>query len=228
MTEDSQFIPRMLTDEGDAAGLTIDSRGSVISFAWLLHDGTTTEFPVETRRLESDWVYYIAFEPTGNGGAIVATRTDDATGLNPQHHVYSLTQKRFKPIWSSNAPNDFPRIATSPTGAYLIQVGTTMRLTVDETSLDISNRIATAMPVGALGDLAEDLTILTVLGVLRPTTCLADTNRDRMLNADDFSDWLKAFRAGSGIADQNLDQQLTPADFSAWIIRYNRGCDFGG
>ena len=228
MTEDSQFIPRMLTDEGDAAGVTIDSWGNVISFAWLLNDGTTIEFPIETRRLESDWVYYIAFEPTGNGGAIVATRTDEATGLNPQHHVYSLTQDRLEPIWSSKAPNDFPRIAATLAGDYLIQVRTKLLLTAGGTRLDISNLIATSLPVAALSDIADDFTILTARGILRPTTCLADTYQDGSLSTDDFFAWLDAYQAGDGIADQNLDQRLTPADFSAWIVRYNKGCDFGG
>ncbi|MCA9271577.1 MAG: hypothetical protein KDA31_00890 [Phycisphaerales bacterium] len=228
MTEDSQFIPRMLTDAGDAAGVTVDQQGNVISFAWLLNDGTTIEFPIETHRLESNQVYYTAFEPTGDGNAIVATRIHDAMGLNPQHHAYRLTQDGLEPIWSSNGPNAVPTFVTSSTGAYLIQSQATVLITDGQIRRDISDRIATAMPVAALSDMADDFTILTVLGILRPTTCLADTNRDHVLDAGDLATWLDAYRAGAGIADQNLDRRLTPADFSAWVIRYNKGCDFGG
>ena len=227
MTENSQFIPRMLTDAGDAAGVTIDQRGNIISFAWLLNEGTTIEFPVETHRLGSDWVYYTAFEPTSDGNAIVATHTHDAMGLNPQHHAYRLTQDGLEPIWSSNGPNAIPTFVTSSTGAYLIQSQATVLITDGQTRRDISDRIATAMPVDALSDMADDFTILTVLGVLHPTNCLADTNQDHALDASDLAAWLDAYRSGAGIADQNLDQRLTPADFSAWVMRYNKGCDFG-
>ncbi len=228
MTEDAQFIPRMLNGDGDAAGVTIDPLKGILSFVWLLSDGATIEFPVESRQHESDLVYYSAFKPGGADGAVVATTTVEASGLHTQHHVLRLTKHKLEVIWSSGSTNDWPSIATSPTGAFLIQVRRIMLLTAGSTRLDISDRIATAMPTATLCDMAEDFTILTELGILRPTTCLADTNQDHVLNANDLVAWLDAYRAGAGIADQNLDQHLTPADFSAWVIRYNKGCDFGG
>ncbi|MCB9835918.1 MAG: hypothetical protein H6808_04260 [Phycisphaera sp.] len=61
---------------------------------------------------------------------------------------------------------------------------------------------------------------------VRPgNVCKADTNRNGVLEAGDFSAWVAAYNRGDFIADQNNDLAVTPADFSAWVAAYNRGCD---
>lgn len=61
---------------------------------------------------------------------------------------------------------------------------------------------------------------------VRPgSVCKADTNRNGVLEAGDFSAWVAAFNRGDFIADQNNDLAITPADFSSWIGAYNQGCD---
>ena len=61
---------------------------------------------------------------------------------------------------------------------------------------------------------------------VRPgNVCKADTNRNGVLEAGDFSAWVAAYNRGDFIADQNNDLAVTPADFSAWVAAFNRGCD---
>jgi hypothetical protein len=61
---------------------------------------------------------------------------------------------------------------------------------------------------------------------VRPgNVCKADTNRNGVLEAGDFSAWVAAYNRGDFIADQNNDLAVTPADFSAWVSAFNLGCD---
>mgnify|MGYP003641284685 FL=1 len=61
---------------------------------------------------------------------------------------------------------------------------------------------------------------------VRPgNVCKADTNRNGVVEAGDFSAWVAAYNRGDFIADQNNDLAITPADFSAWVAAFNRGCD---
>ena len=54
--------------------------------------------------------------------------------------------------------------------------------------------------------------------------CPADTNRDGVLTAADFTAWIAAFNAGAPECDQNADGTCTPADYTAWIAGFNAGC----
>ncbi|MEM9662030.1 MAG: hypothetical protein AAF937_06945 [Planctomycetota bacterium] len=55
-------------------------------------------------------------------------------------------------------------------------------------------------------------------------TCLADVNRDGLVNPADFNAWIAAFNAQSAECDQNGDFLCDPSDFNAWIFNFNSNC----
>lgn len=55
--------------------------------------------------------------------------------------------------------------------------------------------------------------------------CLADTNRDGVVNGLDFSGWLSLFNRQDPRADVNLDEVVNGLDFGAWLQAYEFGCD---
>ena len=55
--------------------------------------------------------------------------------------------------------------------------------------------------------------------------CPADTNRDGVVNPDDFGAWIAAYNTGSPRCDQNNDSACTPSDFFAWVANYNTPCE---
>ncbi len=62
------------------------------------------------------------------------------------------------------------------------------------------------------------------VGVTFTVFCLADVNRNSVVDGQDFSAWILAYNERDPLADQNADGQISPADFNAWIDNFNGGC----
>lgn len=54
--------------------------------------------------------------------------------------------------------------------------------------------------------------------------CMADVNRNGVVEPTDFNAWIIAFNNNDPLADTNENGDLTLSDFNAWVFQYNRPC----
>lgn len=219
------FQPQLITNGGMVFGHNLgDSQPFTLSLGCRMPDGTLLEAPIIDLAPDARITFATHFSPAGPRDAYVVCR--EFGGMSPSF-VVKFGASGTEVI----AEGDYPHIVGHESGLYLFTQPNSALISDGTTSLPLDTRIASSQRV-RLGDGISSINahaeLVTWCGILRPTTCLADTNRDGSLDTQDFMAWLDAFLAGDSIADQNLDQDISPADFTAWIDRFDRGCNTGG